>query len=53
MLDINNDGTVDFNELLVVIVLSSRLNDMESRLTFAFDTLVIIVHLQYLSMMFL
>ena len=36
-IDANNDGTVDFNELLVVLVLVSRLNSLESRLAFAFD----------------
>ncbi len=40
MIDVNNDGTVDFNELLVVIVLASRLNDLGSRLAFVFDMLV-------------
>jgi len=40
MMDINNDKTVDFNELLVVIVLMSRLNNLGSRLAFAFDMLV-------------
>jgi len=40
MIDVNNDGTVDFNELLVVIVLASRLNDLGSRLSFVFDMLV-------------
>ncbi|CAF1328215.1 unnamed protein product [Rotaria sordida] len=37
MIDSNNDGTIDFNELLVVIVLTSRLNNIESQLSFAFD----------------
>ena len=37
MVDANNDGIVDFNELLVVIVLMSRVNNLESRLGFAFD----------------
>jgi Ca2+-binding EF-hand superfamily protein len=41
MLDMNKDGTVDFNELLVVVVLTSRLNDIGARLAFAFDTFVI------------
>ena len=36
-IDVNNDGMVEFNELLVVIVLMSRLNSVESRLAFAFD----------------
>lgn len=35
--DMDHDGTVDFNELLVLIVLMSRLTDLESRLAFAFD----------------
>jgi len=37
MIDANHDGTIDFNELLVVIVLISRLNDLEARLTFALN----------------
>ncbi|CAF0736945.1 unnamed protein product [Adineta ricciae] len=37
MIDTNNDGNIDFNELLVVIVLMSHLNALESRLAFAFD----------------
>ena len=40
MTDINHDGTVDFNEFLVVIVLFNRLNDPGSRLAFVFDLLV-------------
>ena len=36
-IDVNNDGIIEFNELLVVIVLMSRLNSVESRLAFAFD----------------
>jgi len=42
MVDFDNNGTIDFNELLVVIVLMSRLNDLGSRLAFAFDMLVTI-----------
>jgi hypothetical protein len=41
MIDVDHDGTVDFNELLVAIVLMSRLNDLGSRLAFAFDMLMI------------
>ncbi|CAF4032607.1 unnamed protein product [Rotaria sordida] len=37
MIDVNNDGTVDFHELLIVIVLIDHLNDLESRLSFVFD----------------
>ncbi|UJR27051.1 hypothetical protein I4U23_008355 [Adineta vaga] len=37
MIDTNNDGKIDFNELLVVIVLMSHLNAVESRLAFVFD----------------
>lgn len=37
MIDVDNNGTIDFNELLVVIVLMSRFNDLGSRLAFAFD----------------
>ncbi|CAF1047519.1 unnamed protein product [Rotaria sp. Silwood1] len=36
-IDRDNDGTIDFNELLVVIVLMSRLNDVGSQFGFAFD----------------
>lgn len=37
MVDVNKDGTIDFNEFLVVVVLYNRLNDLGSRLSFAFD----------------
>ncbi len=37
MIDVNDDGTMDFNEILMVIVLMSRLNDLGSRLAFVFD----------------
>lgn len=37
MIDVNNDGAIDFNEFLVVIVLINRLNDLGSRLSFVFD----------------
>ena len=36
MINVNNDGTVDFNELLVVVVLVNRLTDLEARLSFVF-----------------
>jgi hypothetical protein len=37
MIDVNQDGTIDFNEFLVVVVLLNRLNDLGSRLSFVFD----------------
>ncbi len=37
MIDVNKDGTVDFNEFLVVIVLINRIDDLGSRLSFVFD----------------
>jgi Ca2+-binding EF-hand superfamily protein len=37
MIDVNKDGSVDFNEFLVVVVLINRLNDLGSRLSFVFD----------------
>ena len=43
MIDTNDDGNIDFNELLVVIVLMSRLNALESRLAFAFDMFAITI----------
>jgi Ca2+-binding EF-hand superfamily protein len=36
-IDINKDGTIDFNEFLVVVVLLNRVNDLEARLSFVFD----------------
>lgn len=36
-IDANNDGTLDFNELLLVIVLMSRVNKLETRLAFALN----------------
>ena len=36
-IDTNNDGTIDFNELLLVIVLMSRMNKLETRLAFALN----------------
>ncbi len=37
MIDVNKDGTVDFHEFLVVVVLINRINDLGSRLSFVFD----------------
>ncbi len=37
MIDINKDGTVDFNEFLVAIILSNHSNDLRARLSFVFD----------------
>jgi hypothetical protein len=37
MIDVNKDGTIDFNEFLVVVVLMNRVNDLSSRLSFVFD----------------
>ncbi|CAF2692707.1 unnamed protein product [Rotaria sp. Silwood2] len=37
MIDVNHDGTVDFNEFLIVITLIDHLNDLGSRLSFVFD----------------
>lgn len=39
-LDANNDGAIDFNELLLVIVLMSRMNKLETRLAFALNMFV-------------
>ncbi len=54
MVDFDNNGTIDFNELLVLIVLMSRLSDLGSRLAFAFDMLVTIFNniLLYLYSLF-
>jgi len=36
-IDINDDGTIDFNELLVLIAIRNRLGNLEQRLAFVFD----------------
>ena len=36
-IDVNHDGTVDFHEFLVVVVLMNRMNDLGQRLSFVFD----------------
>ncbi|CAF4575300.1 unnamed protein product [Rotaria socialis] len=38
MIDANKDELIDFNELLIAIVLASRLQDVEARLGIVFDT---------------
>ncbi|CAM4753974.1 unnamed protein product [Rotaria magnacalcarata] len=38
MIDAIKDGLVDFNELLIAIVLASRLQDVDVRLGIVFDT---------------
>ena len=40
MIDVNQNGTIDFNEFLVVVVLTNRMKDLASRLSFTFDMYV-------------
>jgi Ca2+-binding EF-hand superfamily protein len=40
-IDVNDDGTIDFNELLVLIAIRSRLGNLQSRLAFVFDLFVL------------
>ncbi|CAF3426217.1 unnamed protein product [Rotaria sp. Silwood1] len=36
-IDVNDDGTIDFNELLVLIAIRRKLGNLEHRLAFIFD----------------
>ena len=36
----NDDGTIDFNEFLVLVAIRNRLGDVEHRLGFVFDLFV-------------
>ncbi|CAF1073738.1 unnamed protein product [Rotaria sordida] len=36
-IDVNDDGTIDFNELLVLIAIRKKLGSLEQRLAFVFD----------------
>ena len=40
MIDVNQNGTIDFNEFLVMVVLTNRMKDLASRLSFTFDMYV-------------
>jgi len=37
---VNDDGTIDFNELLVLIAIRNQLGNVEHRLSFVFDLFV-------------
>ncbi len=39
-IDVNDDGTIDFNELLVLVAIRNQLGSLEDRLGFVFDLLV-------------
>jgi Ca2+-binding EF-hand superfamily protein len=41
-IDVNDDGTIDFNELLVLIAIRNQLGNLEQRLAFVFDLLVFV-----------
>lgn len=41
-IDVNEDGTIDFNELLVLIAIRNQLGNLEHRLEFVFDLFVFI-----------
>jgi hypothetical protein len=43
-LDVNDDGTIDFNELLVLIAIRNQLGNLEQRLAFVFDLFVSITY---------
>ena len=36
-LDVNDDGSIDFNEFLVLVAIRNRFGDLERRLAFIFD----------------
>jgi len=36
-IDANNDGTIEFNELIVVMLLMSRVHNLGTKLALAFD----------------
>ncbi|CAF4041137.1 unnamed protein product, partial [Rotaria sordida] len=36
-ININDDGTIDFNQLLLLIPIRKKLGNLEQRLTFLFD----------------
>ncbi len=39
-LDVNDDGTIDFNELLVLMAIRNQMGNLEQRLAFVFDLFV-------------
>jgi Ca2+-binding EF-hand superfamily protein len=41
-IDINDDGIIDFNELLVLIAIRNQMGNIEQRLAFVFDLFVLI-----------
>jgi Ca2+-binding EF-hand superfamily protein len=47
-IDVNDDGTIDFNELLVLIAIRSQSGNLEQRLAFVFD-LFVSVHYRFLK----
>ncbi len=47
-IDVNDDGTIDFNEFLVLIAIRSQSGNLEQRLAFVFD-LFVSVHYRFLK----
>lgn len=41
-IDVNEDGTIDFNELLVLIAMRNQSGNLEQRLAFVFDLFVFV-----------
>jgi len=46
-IDVNDDGIIDFNELLVLIAIRNQLGNIEQRLAFVFD-LCVLIHYRFL-----
>jgi Ca2+-binding EF-hand superfamily protein len=42
-IDVNEDGTIDFNELLVLIAMRNQSGNLEQRLAFVFDLFVFVI----------
>lgn len=41
MIDVNDDGSIDFNELLILITIRNQSKNLENRLAFIFDLFAI------------
>jgi Ca2+-binding EF-hand superfamily protein len=46
-IDVNDDGIIDFNELLVLIAIRNQMGNIEQRLAFVFD-LFVLIHYRFL-----
>ena len=52
-IDVNDDGTIDFNEFLVLIAIRNQSGNIEDRLAFVFDLFVFIRSYVFINYLFI